>query len=226
MNIGIIGSGVVGQTLGSALAAKGHAVALGTRDPLARDEKKGMGTSLNDWLAAAGANASVVAFADAARRGEIVINATAGAAAVDALRIAGAEHLSGKILIDVSNPLDFSKGMPPTLTVCNTDSTGERVQRAFPDAKVVKTLNTVTVALMVAPRAVGGGDHHIFLSGDDDDAKATVGRLLGDWFGWRREAIIDLGDITTARGTEMLLPLWIRLMGRLGTPMFSFRVVR
>jgi hypothetical protein len=226
MNIGIIGSGIVGQTLGAKLAEEGHHVVLGTRDPEKLDDKRGFGDALADWLAKAGKNAKVATFADAAQHGEIVINATAGTATLKALESAGKANLKGKILIDVANPLDFSKGMPPTLTVCNTDSLGEQVQRAFPEAKVVKTLNTVNANMMVAPGTVGNGDHVIFVCGDDAEAKAQVARYLHDWFGWKEESVIDLGGIEAARGTEMLLPLWVRLMGVLGTPMFNFRIVR
>ena len=153
-----------------------------------------------------------------------MINATSGTVSLEALRLAGEQNLRGKILIDVSNPLDFSKGMPPTLTVCNTDSMGEQIQRAFPDAKVVKTLNTTNVNVMVDPAQVAGGDHDLFVSGNDAAAKARVTELLRQWFGWR--TVIDLGDITTARGVEMLLPVWLRLMGALGTPLFNFKIAR
>jgi predicted dinucleotide-binding enzyme len=163
-------------------------------------------------------------FADAARFGEAIINATSGGGAMPALEGAGAEALGDKILLDVSNPLDFSKGFPPTLSVSNDDSLGEQIQRAFPRLRVVKTLNTLTAALMVNPAAVNGGDHTLFVSGNDADAKATVKRWLGEWYGWRD--VIDLGDITTARGPEMWLPLWLRLMGALGTPMFQLKIVR
>ncbi|MGH7542664.1 MAG: NADPH-dependent F420 reductase [Gemmatimonadota bacterium] len=226
MKIGIIGSGVVGQTLGAKLAEEGHDVVLGTRDPKKLDEKRGLGESLAEWLEKAGKGAKVATFEEAARHGEVVINATAGTASLKALEAAGEANLSGKILIDVANPLDFSKGMPPTLTVCNTDSLGEQVQRAFPKTKVVKTLNTVNTSVMVAPGTVGKGDHAIFVCGDDPAAKAQVVRHLHEWFGWRRDCIVELGGIEAARGTEMLLPLWVRLMGVLGTPMFNFRIVR
>ena len=154
----------------------------------------------------------------------MVFNATAGGASLDALRMAGAANLAGKVLVDVANPLDFSKGMPPSLTVCNTDSLGERIQAAFPDARVVKTLNTVNTTVMVDPQGVAGGDHHLFVCGNDANAKASVTTLLRDEFGWTH--IIDLGDITAARGTEMYLAIWIRLMGTLGTPRFNIRVMR
>jgi len=153
-----------------------------------------------------------------------VINATAGTGSLEALKLAGDGNLKGKIVIDIANPLDFSKGMPPTLSVCNSDSLGEQIQRAFPQVTVVKTLNTMTAALMVDPGQLAGGDHHVFVSGNDTGAKARVTELLKSWFGWRQ--VIDLGDITTARGTEMILPLWLRLWGALGTPMLNFKIVR
>ena len=224
MKIGIIGSGVVGQTLGAKLVERGEDVVLGTRSPGKLNDKRGFGQSLDDWLKAAGSKARVGTFADAAAHGEIVINATSGTVSLEALRLAGEQNLGGKILIDVSNPLDFSKGMPPTLTVCNTDSMGEQIQRAFPDAKVVKTLNTTNVNVMVDPAQVAGGDHDLFVSGNDAAAKARVTELLRQWFGWR--TVIDLGDITTARGVEMLLPVWLRLLGALGSPLFNFKIVR
>jgi predicted dinucleotide-binding enzyme len=224
MKIGIIGSGVVGQTLGGKLVERGEDVVLGTRSPGNLSDKRGFGTPLEDWLESTGSKARVATFADAAAHGEVVINATAGTGSLEALSLAGEQNLSGKILIDVSNPLDFSKGFPPTLTVCNTDSVGEQIQRAFPSAKVVKTLNTMTAPLMIDPARVAGGDHDVFLSGNDAAAKARVGELLRHWFGWR--TTIDLGDITTARGAEMVLPLWVRLMGMLGTPMFNFKIAR
>ena len=224
MKIGIIGSGVVGQTIGAKLAERGEDVVLGTRSPGSLNDKRGHGQSLEEWLKAAGSKARVATFADAASHGEVVINATSGTASLDALRLAGEGNLRGKILVDISNPLDFSKGMPPTLTVCNTDSVGEQIQRAFPDAKVVKTLNTTNVNVMVDPGQVAGGDHDIFVSGNDAAAKARVAELLRQWFGWRN--VIDLGDITTARGAEMLLPIWLRLWGALGSPMFNFKIAR
>ena len=163
-------------------------------------------------------------FADAASFGELAIVATRWDGTENALKLAGPSNLEGKVVIDVANPLDFSQGMPPTLSVCNTDSLGEQIQRAFPRLRVVKTLNTTNALVMVNPAAVAGGDHSMFVCGDDADAKAKVKAWLGEWFGWRD--VIDLGDITTARGTEMLLPIWVRLWGALGTPMFNFKIVR
>jgi predicted dinucleotide-binding enzyme len=213
MNIGILGSGVVAKTVGGALAARGHDVMLGTRDI----------AKLEAWLAEVGGRRAG-SFAEAAAHGEIVVNATAGTGSLEALRAAGAENLSGKIVIDIANPLDFSRGFPPSLAVANTDSLAEQIQRAFPEARVVKTLNTVTASLMVDPRTPADGEHDIFVSGDDPAARAQVAAWLQEWFGWRR--VIELGDITTARGTEMILPIWVRLMGVLGTPMFNFKIVQ
>lgn len=214
MEIGIIGSGVVARTVGAKLASIGHEVVLGTRDT----------AKLADWLATVGPQARVGSVAEAVEHGAMLINATAGVGSLDALAAAGAEKLGAKIMIDIANPLDFSQGFPPFLTVANTDSLGEQIQRAYPALKVVKTLNTMTAELMVNPGQLANGDHHVFLCGDDVAAKEQVGSWLRQWFGW--EHIIDLGDITTARGTEMLLPIWVRLYGALGTPMFNFKIVR
>ncbi|HEX2724891.1 MAG TPA: NAD(P)-binding domain-containing protein [Beijerinckiaceae bacterium] len=224
MRVGILGSGMVGQTIGARLAERGEAVVLGTRSPTNVADKRGMGAPLSEWLAKVGRNGRLGTFAEAAQHGEVVINATSGTGSLEALKLAGAASLEGKILIDVANPLDFSKGMPPSLTVCNTDSLGEQIQKAFPAAKVVKTLNTTNALIMVDPAQVAGGDHDIFVSGNDAGAKARVADLLQRWFGWT--SVIDLGDITTARGTEMLLPVWVRLYAALGTPMFNFKIAR
>lgn len=224
MRIGIIGSGIVGQTLGAKIAERGEDVVLGTRSPEKLDYKRGTAGSLHDWLKQAKGNARVATFADAAGHGEVVINATSGTGALEALKLAGDRNLDGKTLVDVSNPLDFSEGFPPSLTVCNTDSLGEQIQRAFPKAKVVKALNTVSSVVMVNPAGVAGGEHDLFICGNDADAKTRVTALLGRWFGWK--SVIDMGDITNARGTEMILPLWVRLYGKFQSPMFNFRIAR
>jgi predicted dinucleotide-binding enzyme len=176
-----------------------------------------------EWAKKNGPNASQGNFAHAAAFGEIVFNCTAGAASIAALKQAGEKNLRGKILIDISNPLDFSGGMPPSLTICNTDSVGEQIQRAFPDAKVVKTLNTVNCNLQVNPSMVPG-DHDIFMSGNDPAAKSKVREILTEWFGWK--SVIDLGDISTARGVEMYLPLWVRLFALYQTPNFNIKIVK
>ena len=215
MKIGVLGTGTVGQTIGGKLCTLGHEVRMGARQ------------SGNDkaaaWVKQAGPHASQGTFADAAGFGEMVFNCTAGAGSLDALQAAGAGNLAGKVLVDVSNPLDFSRGMPPSLFLSNTDSLGEQIQRAFPGARVVKTLNTVTADVMVDPGRVGQGNHDIFLSGNDGAAKGRVAELLGG-FGWKN--IFDLGDISTSRGTEAYLLLWIRLWGSLGSPDFNIHLVR
>jgi predicted dinucleotide-binding enzyme len=227
MNIGILGTGAVGQTLGGKLAEMGHEVTVGTRDvraTLARTEPTPYGLPAFGVWHKTHMSVKVGTFADAARHGEVVINATNGVGSLDALRLAGETNLNGKILIDVSNPLDFSKGMPPSLTVCNTDSEGEQIQQAFPKAKVVKTLNTVTAALMVNPGLVANGNHTLFVCGNDATARAQVIAWLKEWFGW--QDVLDLGDITNARGMEMYLPLWLRLWGALGTGMLNVKVAK
>ena len=227
MQMGILGTGVVGQTIAAALASKGQSVMIGTRDPAAtlrRDKGSAMSPlPFKDWQKA-NPKVKLGTFTEAGKFGEVLVNATSGSGALPALQAAGADALGDKILLDLSNPLDFSRGFPPTLTVCNTDSLGEQIQKAFPRLKVVKTLNTLTASLMVNPTAVGGGNHNLFVSGNDAEARKKVQRWLGEWFGWKD--VIDLGDITTARGTEMWLALWVRLMGALSTPMFNLKIVR
>ena len=216
MRIGVLGTGVVGQTIASKLIELGHDVTMGSRS--ATNER------VVAWAAGAGERAHAGTMADAAASGEIVINATSGAATLEALNAAGAANLAGKVLIDISNPLDHSTGFPPTLLTVNTDSLGEQVQRAFPDARVVKTLNTVNADVMVNPGLIDGG-HAIFVSGNDDDAKQTVATLLRS-FGWGEDDIVDLGDITTSRGPEMYLALWIRVRMKLGISHFNIRLVQ
>jgi predicted dinucleotide-binding enzyme len=227
MKIAILGTGPVGQTLAAKLDSLGHVVTIGTRDPrgtLAREGKDSFGNPpFKEW-AAAHPRVQLATMADAAAAGEIVVVALSGAGTLPGLELAGEANLSGKIVLDISNPLDFSKGMPPSLLVSNTDSLGEQIQRRFPEARIVKTLNTVNAYLMVDPGQLAGGDHTMFVCGDDPDARRQVGGWLKEWFGWRD--VLELGDITNARGTEMLLPLWVRTWGALKTPMFSFRVVR
>lgn len=215
MKLGVLGTGIVGNGVASKLVKVGHEVKMGSRTA---DNAKAV-----EWAKANGSKASSGTFADAAEFGEVIFNCTAGVASLEALKLAGAKNLKGKILVDISNPLDFSKGMPPTLTVCNTDSLGEQIQRTFPHSKVVKTLNTVNINVMVNPNLVPGS-HDIFMSGNDEDAKTRVRGMLKDWFGWN--SVIDLGDITTARGTEMYLALWIRMMVANQSPNFNIRIVK
>jgi len=214
MRIGILGTGIVGQTLGTKLVSIGNEVKLGSRS--ATNEKAA------GWVKATGRGASQGSFADAAVFGEVLFNCTSGKVSLDALRQAGAKNLDGKVVVDVANPLDFSKGMPPTLTICNDDSLGEQIQREFPKARVVKSLNTMSASVMVDPKMVPG-DHAIFVCGNDAAAKSQVTDILKK-FGWK--TVIDLGDITGARGTEMILPIWVRLMGTFKSPLFNFIVSR
>lgn len=227
MKIGILGTGGVGQTLAGKLAEMGHAVIVGTRnvaDTLANTTPGPYGQPpFSAWLAQH-PGVRVGTYAEAAQHGEVVLNATSGQGSLPAVQQAGADNLAGKILMDISNPLDFSHGMPPSLTVVNTDSLGEQLQRALPATHVVKTLNTITAALMINPGQLAGGNHALFVCGNDAAAKAQVVAWLGEWFGWQH--VIDLGDITAARGAEMYLPLWLRMMGVMGTPLFNIQVVK
>lgn len=225
MDIAVLGTGSVGRTIAGRLEELGHSVTIGTREPeatLARTDPDAMGTPPFSAWHGDHPDVGLVTFADAAAGAELVVNATSGSATLEALELAGAENLAGKVLVDISNPLDFSRGFPPTLFVKDTDSLGEQIQRAFPDARVVKTLNTMNAQIMVNPRLLGASTS-VFVSGEDVGAKQTVAELLGS-FG--HDDVIDLGGIETARGTEMVLPLWLRLMASLGTPMFNYKVVR
>ena len=226
MKIAVLGTGTVGQTVAAKLSDLGHEVVVGTRDPqatLARNEPDGMGNPpFSAWHAEHPA-VLVATFAEAAEPAELVVNATNGGVSIEVLNLAGTANLAGKVLIDIANPLDFSQGFPPTLFVKDTDSLGEQIQCAFPDTRVVKTLNTMTAALMVEPGLAAGGDHSVFVSGNDEAAKQTVSDLLTSI---GHTDVIDVGDLSTARGTEMLLPIWVRLMGALGTPYFNFKIAR
>jgi len=214
MRFGVLGTGTVGAAVGTKLVSLGYAVRMGSREaanPKARD-----------WAAGQGARASVGTFADAAAFGEIVFNCTAGTGSLEALGAAGDANLRGKVLVDVANPLEFQKGMPPSLfTAAAGDSLAERIQKAFPDAKVVKALNTVNAGVMGHPERVPG-ETDLFVAGNDSGAKERVAALLRE-FGWK--SVIDLGDVTAARGLEAYLLLWLRLWGALQTPNLNVRVV-
>jgi predicted dinucleotide-binding enzyme len=227
MKIAVLGTGVAGRTLAGSFTGRGHDVAIGTRDvdaTLAISETDRIGNApFSQWQ---GDNSDVrlMTFADAGAHGELVVNATAGGASLAALEAARADNLTGKVLVDVANALDFSQGMPPTLSVANTDSLAEQIQRAFPEAKVVKTLNTMNASVMVNPAGVPG-DHDVFVAGEDADAKETVKGLLRE-LGWKDGNIVDLGGIRSARGMEMYLPLWLSLMAVYGQPSYNIKVVR
>jgi predicted dinucleotide-binding enzyme len=229
MKIAVIGTGTVGQTFASKLVSLGHKVMMGTRNvatKLAGTEKDMYGNPpFSEWHAA---NKSVQlgTFAEAAAFGEIILNVTQGGSSIGALKLAEAKNLNGKVLVDIANPLDFSKGMPPVLLpgLSNTNSLGEEIQKTFPDAKVVKTLNTMWAGLMVNPSMIGGGDHTAFICGNDADAKAKVKSLMNE-FGWKNENILDLGDISSARGTEAVLPIWLRIWSATQNGAFNLKVV-
>lgn len=207
----VLGTGTVGRTIAARLVELGHDVRLGTRDPEATRAREG-------WVDVPGAG--LVTFAEAADGADLVVHAGNGATALDLLAQAG--DLAGRVLVDISNPLDFSEGFPPTLSVKDTDSLGEQIQRAFPDSFVVKTLNTLTADLMVHPDRLPESTS-VFVSGEDAVAKQRVTALLTE-LGHRD--VIDLGGIETSRGVEMWMPLWLRLMGSLGTGEFNLKVVR
>jgi 8-hydroxy-5-deazaflavin:NADPH oxidoreductase len=203
MKIGILGTGSVGQALAGRLAGLGHDVVIGTRDVETSKNKVGAdgwgNPQIGAWLPQ-NPSVKLATYEEAAAHAEeFVIHAMNGLAAIESLKMAGEANINGKILIDITNPLDFSKGFPPSLFVSNTDSLGEQIQAAFPDLKVVKTLNTMSNPVMINPKAIAG-DHSLFVSGNDAEA------------------------ITTARGTEQILPIWVRLFGKLQTPMFNFNV--
>jgi len=226
MKIGILGTGVVGQTIAEKLSQLGYTVMMGTRDKqttLAKTGKDNFGRpAFGEWIKN-NIKVQFGTFAEAAEFGQLIINATNGFGTLPALEAAGKKNLVNKVMIDISNPLDFSKGMPPSLFISNTDSLGEQIQRTYPDLKVVKALNTMNAYIMVNP-ALLPDDHNVFLNGNDVNAKSEVKKLLIS-FGWKEKNIIDVGDITTARGTEQILPIWVRLWGTLQTPMFNFKIV-
>ena len=201
MKFGVLGTGMVGHALSTRLVEVGHQVMMGSRTA--------SNAKAVEWTAGTGPSASEGSFADAAQFGDAVINATPGAVALDALAMAGAAGLSGKVLIDVSNPLSSGPDNQPRLTVVNTDSVGEQIQRAFPEARVVKALNTMNAAVMVHPERVAGSPS-VFLCGNDRSAKAQTIELL-EAFGWPPGDILDLGDIVGARAMEMFFPMWLRL---------------
>jgi predicted dinucleotide-binding enzyme len=215
MKIGILGTGKVGNTLGTKLVELAHEVKMGSRTADNQDAIA--------WSQKNGTKSTHGTFADAAMFGESAIfNCTPGTVSMDALKLAGEQNLRGKILIDVSNGADFSRGMPPTFPICDTDSVAELLQRTFPDTRVVKTLNTIRADLMTNPKALSE-ETDIFVSGNDASAKSQVANLLRE-FGWNR--ILDLGDISTARGPEMYFAFWIRLSMKFQNPLFNIRIVR
>jgi 8-hydroxy-5-deazaflavin:NADPH oxidoreductase len=226
VRFGILGTGVVGKTIAARLDGMGHEVMVGTRNPeetKSRAEPDAYGNPPFSAWQEEHPEVKLATFSEAAAHGEMVVNATSGVVSLEALELAGEDNLNGKVLVDISNPLDFSQGMPPILSVSNTDSLGEQIQRRFSEARVVKTLHTMNSYLMVDPAQLAGADHTVFVCGDDAEAKQAVTEVLRS-FGWTD--IVDLGDITAARGTEMLMPIWLRLFGALHKPIFNYKIVR
>jgi predicted dinucleotide-binding enzyme len=218
MKIAVIGTGMVGQAIGSKLVGLGHSVMMGSRTD--NNEKAAEFVAKHP-----GGKASAGTFSDAAAFGEVIFNCTKGVESLNILKSAGEKNLDGKIIVDISVPLDFSKGMPPTLSICNTTSNGEEIQAAFPGAKVVKTFNTMNCYIMVDPVSLNGGDHNVFISGNDSEAKSQVSDLLKS-FGWIEKNIIDLGDIKTSRATEMMIIVWLNLYLSTNNPTFNFKIIR
>ncbi|HEU4513187.1 MAG TPA: NAD(P)-binding domain-containing protein [Nocardioidaceae bacterium] len=212
MRIAVVGTGMVGRTIAPAFAALGHDVVVGTRDP-------GTTAARDDWTL----DLPLRAYADVAEGADLVVNATNGQASLVALDAVGSDALAGRVLLDVANPLDFAAGFPPTLTVKDTDSLAEKIQRAFPESRVVKSLNTVNCNVMVDPARVGDGQTTMFAAADDAEARGLVVSLLTA-LGWRD--VIEFEELSAARGMEMWLPLWVRVMARLGTADFNLRIVR
>lgn len=218
MKIAVMGTGMVGAAIGSKLIAIGHAVMMGSRT---KNNEKAI-----EFVNKNPKNASEGTFAEAAHFGEIIFNCTKGEHSLDALKSAS-DALNGKIIVDIANPLDFSLGMPPTLipALSNSNSLGEEIQKTFPEAKVVKTLNTMWNGLMVNPNLIGNGDHINYICGNDAGAKSKVITILNE-MGWKKENILDLGDISAARGTESFLPIWLRIYGATGSGAFNFKLVK
>jgi predicted dinucleotide-binding enzyme len=226
MKVGILGTGSVGRALAEGFVREGHDVVVGTRDVdelMARTEPDRMGTPpFSQWLTEQ-TGVRVGPFGAVGEHAELLVNATLGSASVDVLRAAGLADAPGRIVIDASNALDHSGGFPPSLFVVNTDSLAEQIQREFPDARVVKAWNTMTASLMTNPGLLAGGDHSIPICGNDDDARRQVADLLRS-FGWRD--VVDLGDLTAARGMEAYVLFWLGLYGAAGSPLVNVKIVR
>lgn len=224
MKIGILGTGGVGKAFANRLSGLGHDIMVGTRNVSATLEKEG-DAGFKNFLSK-NPGVKLATFSDAAAFGEFVINVSKGSVTPDVIKSAGQKNLAGKILIDISNPLDFSKGMPPSLIpeYSNTHSLGEELQKLLPDTYVVKTLNTMWNGLMINPSQLANGDHINYICGNDADAKKKVLSFLNE-LGWKNESILDLGDITAARATEATLPIWLRVYGVKQSGAFNFRIV-
>ena len=226
MKISVLGTGQVGRALAGGLAALGHEVAVGTRDPeatLARTGPDAQGTPPYARWRDDHPDVALLALADAGAHAELLVNATSGTASVDALAAAGVGERDGLVVLDVANPLVFTEdGL--ALSVANTDSLAETLQRQFPAARVVKSLNTVRASVMVDPGGVPG-QHVAFVAGDDAAAKETVTALLGE-IGWGAGRVVDLGGLRAARGMEMYVVLWWDMTQAVGTTELNIAIDR
>jgi 8-hydroxy-5-deazaflavin:NADPH oxidoreductase len=220
MKIGILGSGAVGETIASALIDKKHEVMIGSRT--ATNEKVG------EWVRKHKNHAFQGTFSDAAAYGDIIFICLNGEHALNVVKNLDPEVVSGKIVVDITNPLDFTHGMPPRLIegLNNGNSLGEEIQRLLPNAYVIKTLNTVNHKLMVDARLVNNGDHNLFICGNNADIKNKFMHFLVDNFHWRPDRLVDLGSIEMARCTEAFVPFWVAIWQAIGSPMFNFKVVQ
>jgi 8-hydroxy-5-deazaflavin:NADPH oxidoreductase len=221
MKITVLGTGAVGQAQAAKLAELGHDVVMGTRDVQKKMNDSEGRAPFAPWIKQH-PKVKLATLAEAAKHGELIIEALHGQTVVEELKNL-AEDLKGKVLIDISNPLDFSKGMPPSLFICNTDSLAEQIQAALPDVKIVKAFNTTNATVQTEPQKLAGGDHHLFICGNDAEAKKQTTEIAQS-YGWKN--IIDLGDLKSARGMEMILPIWVQLMGTLKTPAFNFKIAQ
>lgn len=226
MIIAVLGTGAVGQAHAEKLSKLGHKVFMGTnnvaktrsRTKIDQMSRPGIGI----WLEA-NPLVKLCDFQTAAQNAELIINATSGLASLKIL--SGIKKaIADKVLIDISNPLDFSKGFPPTLSVCNNDSLAEQIQKALPKARVVKAFNTTNASVQVNPGRVAKADHHLFVAGNDQAAKNQVIKLAKQQYGWKN--VMDLGDIKSARGIEMILPIWLQIMGSINSADFNFKIAR
>ena len=211
--VGVLGSGEVGRRLASGFRSRGHDVMVGSRDP-GKSE-------LREWVSGDGVGIALGTFAQAAAFGELLVLAVLGDAAEEAIAEAGADDFSGKVVIDTMNPLDFSAGFPPKLSITGEDSLGERVQRALPDAKVVKAFNTIGNPYFVDP-VFSDGRPTMLIAGNDDDAKRTVGEVLGD-FGWADP--VDIGGIEGSRELEAICIAWVKIGGARGSWDHGFKLL-
>jgi hypothetical protein len=211
--VGVLGSGEVGRRLATGFAGRGHTVMIGTRDP---DKPE-----LREWLAGDGAGIQAGTFADTAAHGELLVLAVLGDAAQEVIADAGPENFSGKVVIDTMNPLDFSAGFPPKLSIAGEDSLGERVQRTLPDARVVKAFNTIGNPYFVDP-SFSDGLPTMLIAGDDEIAKRTVADVLAD-FGWPDP--VDIGGIEGSRELEAICIAWVKIGGARGAWDHGFKLL-